>query len=209
MECPRQRTRVRYNVGVKKCAKCRLVLPLSEFHHPPSKQGRPASKCKPCVALVLKEWRKANPERTAEQRRRYNSSDIGRARNKERSALRREEKPDAVREYRRQLYESRQRETNAQSVREYRRANPGKHSEIENRRRARKMAAFVAPVDTDAIYARDGGICQLCGTPVQRTAATLDHIVPLSRGGTHEPANVQIAHGPCNSRKGNRYWAAG
>jgi 5-methylcytosine-specific restriction endonuclease McrA len=30
---------------------------------------------------------------------------------------------------------------------------------------------------------------------------TLDHVVPLAKGGTHEPANTQIAHAVCNSRK--------
>jgi 5-methylcytosine-specific restriction endonuclease McrA len=29
----------------------------------------------------------------------------------------------------------------------------------------------------------------------------LDHIVPLARGGTHEPRNVQVSHARCNNRK--------
>ena len=32
-------------------------------------------------------------------------------------------------------------------------------------------------------------------------AATLDHIVPLSCGGEHSEANVQLAHFLCNSTK--------
>jgi 5-methylcytosine-specific restriction endonuclease McrA len=32
----------------------------------------------------------------------------------------------------------------------------------------------------------------------------MDHIVPFAAGGTHEPANVQLAHRVCNSRKGAR-----
>lgn len=61
------------------------------------------------------------------------------------------------------------------------------------------------------IYERDGWMCQLCGEPVDpalifpdRLSATLDHIVPLSLGGTHDPSNVQLAHLGCNSAKGNR-----
>jgi len=30
---------------------------------------------------------------------------------------------------------------------------------------------------------------------------SIDHIIPLSRGGTHEPDNVQLAHFICNSIK--------
>lgn len=78
-------------------------------------------------------------------------------------------------------------------------------------RRARRRNAFVAPVYRREIYERDGWTCQLCGDEVDRTAAvpdplsaTLDHIVPLAKGGTHEPSNVQLAHFLCNSVKGDR-----
>jgi 5-methylcytosine-specific restriction endonuclease McrA len=70
--------------------------------------------------------------------------------------------------------------------------------------RTRKRNAFVASVDFDEIYKRDKGLCRICGNPVDRMKATLDHIVPLARGGTHEPINVQIAHGKCNSSKGTK-----
>jgi 5-methylcytosine-specific restriction endonuclease McrA len=33
---------------------------------------------------------------------------------------------------------------------------------------------------------------------------TIDHILPLARGGTHEPSNVQAAHFGCNAAKGAR-----
>lgn len=78
----------------------------------------------------------------------------------------------------------------------------------KDRRRALERAAYVAPVSRPQVYARDGWTCQLCQRPVPRTevvphpqAPTLDHIIPLSRGGTHEPANVQLAHYLCNSIK--------
>lgn len=111
---------------------------------------------------------------------------------------------ERVSEYRRRLYSERQAETGAATVAAYRRANPGKQAEIENRRRARLLGQFVAPVKFEEIWQRDGGICQLCHLPIAQAEASLDHIVPLARGGTHEPANVQLAHRRCNSRKGAR-----
>jgi hypothetical protein len=78
------------------------------------------------------------------------------------------------------------------------------------RRAARIRAVTIAPVVKSDIYARDDWTCQLCGEPVRQDlyphplSASLDHIVPLSKGGTHEPANVQLAHLRCNIRKGNR-----
>jgi hypothetical protein len=72
------------------------------------------------------------------------------------------------------------------------------------RRAARMKAARRAPVDRVAIFERDGWLCGICGEPVRREDATLDHIVPIARGGTHEPSNVRLAHGLCNSRRGAR-----
>lgn len=62
-----------------------------------------------------------------------------------------------------------------------------------------------------AIYERDRWRCQLCGRKVNPDiqvphprAATLDHIVPVSRGGSHDEANLQLAHFGCNSKKRNK-----
>lgn len=81
----------------------------------------------------------------------------------------------------------------------------------KDRRRARLRGAYVAPVRRRDIFERDGWTCRLCGDPLEDTAAvphplapTLDHIVPLAAGGTHEPDNCQAAHFLCNSRKGAR-----
>jgi 5-methylcytosine-specific restriction endonuclease McrA len=86
----------------------------------------------------------------------------------------------------------------------------------KDKRRAMEREAFVAPVNRQAIYQRDRWVCQLCRKPVARgkavphpKAPTIDHIVPLARGGTHEPANVQLAHYHCNTIKSDGEWAGG
>ena len=63
--------------------------------------------------------------------------------------------------------------------------------------------AFVSPVYLDEIFERDKAHCYLCKGDVVRTEASLDHVIPLSRGGIHDPSNVRLAHRRCNSRKGN------
>ncbi len=52
------------------------------------------------------------------------------------------------------------------------------------------------------VFLRDGGLCQHCGSYKE---PQVDHIVPYSRGGSHEASNLQILCGPCNRRKGNRF----
>ena len=72
-------------------------------------------------------------------------------------------------------------------------------------------------VNLQDLIERDGGVCALCGEPVDandyimdgetfiagNSYPSVDHIIPLSRGGCHTWNNVQLAHRVCNSRKGN------
>lgn len=54
------------------------------------------------------------------------------------------------------------------------------------------------------IYVRDGNRCQYCGKRFQTSELSLDHVVPLSRGGPSTWENVVCACLPCNVRKGNK-----
>ena len=49
-----------------------------------------------------------------------------------------------------------------------------------------------------------GPSCARCG----RGGTTIDHIVPLSRGGTHRLSNLQLLCEECNSAKSNHSDAA-
>lgn len=78
------------------------------------------------------------------------------------------------------------------------------------RRRARKQSVPFEDFTREEIFERDGWICGICREPVDRSlafpdhlSASLDHIVPLSRGGPHTRANSQCSHWICNSRKTN------
>ncbi len=45
------------------------------------------------------------------------------------------------------------------------------------------------------------GVCYYCGARVGARALTMDHIVPLVRGGKSRRGNVAPACKPCNSKK--------
>lgn len=77
------------------------------------------------------------------------------------------------------------------------------------KRRAIEKAVFVEVVDPLTVFARDEGICGICVTPVQFDSSwEVDHIVPISKGGKHAYANVQLAHRKCNRAKGAKLLTA-
>jgi len=51
------------------------------------------------------------------------------------------------------------------------------------------------------VYLRDNGQCQYCGEFVSRSESTLDHVMPVSKGGKSVWENCTTACGPCNSDK--------
>ena len=88
--------------------------------------------------------------------------------------------------------------------REYRRATGGGN----HRKRARFYGCEYEPVNRRRVFVRDGHRCHICGRkttlkgkPWAPRRATLDHLIPLSRGGSHTYVNVACACFECNSKK--------
>lgn len=80
------------------------------------------------------------------------------------------------------------------------------------RSRCRKYGVFYdSTVKPEVVIERDIGICQICGKVCNRDDRrwgafgpdfpTVDHIVPLAKGGTHTWGNVQCVCAICNSYK--------
>lgn len=77
-----------------------------------------------------------------------------------------------------------------------------------HRQRARKFGVSYEYINPLTVYTRDEWTCRLCHQPIDPHAtfphphsASLDHAVPISRGGPHTYDNVQAAHLRCNIRK--------
>jgi 5-methylcytosine-specific restriction endonuclease McrA len=78
------------------------------------------------------------------------------------------------------------------------------HRQNQARRRARKNGADARRfVDQDwqRVVRRFGGRCAYCGAG---GAMTIDHVVPLARGGRHTEGNIVPACLSCNTSKGAR-----
>lgn len=89
----------------------------------------------------------------------------------------------------------------------YRRKYGGTHIQ-----RARRYRVRYEYFDAYNILERDGWMCYLCGQPtpkelrgtIEWNAPELDHVVPLSKGGTHTKDNVRCACRKCNANKSNK-----
>ncbi len=122
-----------------------------------------------------------------------------------------EREPDKVRARKKQW-----REANPEYLTAWLAANPERARDIATRasQRRRHLVRTSQPSESfeyAEIFERDGWICGLCGASVDSAikwpddaSPTLDHVTPLSRGGTHTRANVQLAHWSCNRIKGAR-----
>ena len=63
------------------------------------------------------------------------------------------------------------------------------------------------------LWRKQGSLCHWCGMPMMRTTqddpgsvallATIEHVIPLARGGLDNANNIVLAHLGCNSRRGH------
>jgi 5-methylcytosine-specific restriction endonuclease McrA len=52
-------------------------------------------------------------------------------------------------------------------------------------------------------YVAQAGCCAYCEQPMRLSDSTIDHLVPLSRGGSWRHYNLRLCCGPCNAAKGD------
>jgi 5-methylcytosine-specific restriction endonuclease McrA len=134
-----------------------------------------------------------------------------RAEDRERRALAKEARdPEKDREKARQAAVAaakRYRERNPDKVAAYHaaysKANADKMRAKNHKQRARRLSAegrFTAG-DVSRIAKAQGGKCACCRN---RRKLTVDHIVPLVKGGSNWPSNLQMLCKPCNSSKNAR-----
>lgn len=82
---------------------------------------------------------------------------------------------------------------------------------ITHLRRAAKLCVEAEAISVAGVVARYGTDCSVCGEAIDMALArpdlmsfSIDHVVPLARGGTHTYENVAPTHLLCNMRKGVR-----
>jgi 5-methylcytosine-specific restriction endonuclease McrA len=211
-------------MSILKCPERLAALAAGERHFftgQPCRKGHVAKRftsigqCVECGKACQAKYYAANPDKYRERRRRAYRSDPEQARaikNKsyrknqavilERSSRDYWENPEKYRERRRQ-YGARNPEKCRDGLARWQKANRERVIALNHAYRAAKRSAegrFTAD-DLEHIKKQQGGKCAACR---RRRKLTVDHIVPLTRGGSNWPNNLQLLCRSCNSAKNNK-----
>lgn len=168
--------------GRRQCTACGEFKESTEFDRDATCADGLRSHCKPCRSERMKAWYAANRERQAARQRGRRAAD-----------------PEGAREQDRLRYQRNYDERVARA------------KESAHVRRARLAGApRDRGITIEKLRNRDGDLCCYCRIqmtfePARRkfipTKATLEHVAPLSRGGSHTWTNVALACWQCNTRK--------
>lgn len=173
--------------------------------------------CKECV----KSYQQANLDRINEQRREnrrekadhYNAylrefhrgnPEPKKARDRKYRQEHAEEIKAYIRDYKRT--NEQYRVHNSEYNRQYRKLNPEKNAQHFNNRRARIQQAGGSFTSREwkKLCKRYNYTCLCCGRREPEIKLTVDHVVPLSAGGTNSIENIQPLCQSCNSSKHRR-----
>lgn len=182
---------------MRTCSQCGETKPFEDFHiRADNSEGR-ASECKTCNSKRGREWRDANPDRHKENYLKWGKE------NKDKKAVNAKRwkllNPDKIKASSKKYYEKHRKKRQVYE-RAWRQANPDKIRERDHRHRARinNAGGSFTEHEFTELCIRHGDVCVCCG---EGGKLTVDHIVPLSRGGANNIDNIQPLCLSCNSKK--------
>lgn len=184
------------------CAICETTKPASDFY-------KKDKTCKKCRAERNKAIKSCQKDKTRERDKKY------RAENKTKIEAQKKEyyeknREEILRKDRHRYVANLQKNKTRHAA--YRATHKKKISEYNFLYKAINATKFGAIFDrklTQAMVFKEfGAVCYLCGMAIDmallanhKFSATIDHIIPLSRGGSHNLENTRPAHLSCNSKK--------
>lgn len=190
----------------KLCNACNQILPISDFgKHKRYKDGLQLS-CHVCIRSYRAEWKQNkllidpdyfaresrnrrinNPDKDKEYKRKWRENNLDKARLSARLYARKKyiDDSDSMR-----LYQS-----------EWRSKNKTKTVLNKQIRRVRIKSGGVFYVSEKEIAKLYSTPCLSCGS---KNNIEIDHVIPVSRGGTNSVGNLVALCRPCNRSKGNR-----
>lgn len=174
-------------MDTKRCLKCGIRKPRSEFGKVSKAWDGLNTQCKSCRAALQRARREENLEADRQRKREYRAAN-----------------PDKISAYNKH-YRLLDPEAHRERVREYKRLNPEKRAEWDNKRRLIKQGLSYFPISDNLLKMKlhyYGGKCWICRTADHEH---WDHVKPLSKGGAHILANLRPSCESCNLSKHDKW----
>lgn len=174
----------------KECRRCGLTRPRADFAASKRTTDGLRPYCRPCAKAYSHEHYLRNREARIEQTLAWREA------NRERWAA-----------WCAGYYQANKERLN-ENYRRWKRENPARHAEWRVRNRALRSGVDSGELDLAALWT---GACGICGSELDISveypdplSKSIDHIVPVAKGGAHSQQNLQWAHLRCNIRKSDR-----
>jgi 5-methylcytosine-specific restriction endonuclease McrA len=205
----------------KTCTKCRADKPLAEFNKQAKSKDGHHYYCRECQRAYVaanraayrenaKRWQEANPEKAAAKLTRWRQANAEHVQSYKTAY--RAGNPEKLRAAEKAYYADnadRLRAAGADRAKRWRESNPEKSRKKDQRRRAMKLEAYVEDVDIVVVLEAHGARCIVCGINIDTSlshphpmSVSLEHVIPLARGGEHSYKNCAPSHLRCNISKG-------
>jgi 5-methylcytosine-specific restriction endonuclease McrA len=191
----------------KTCTKCGEWKPYSEYFKAKSCKDGYRGDCKKCKSEINKLWRNNNIERTKELEAHWREN------NKEKVARIQkrysEKNKDQKREYSKRYYKENKVKI-AEREKQWREKNRDIVHAKNYRRHLYRHKLKFSPFERLLLLDKSKWKCQSCGIAVHdyntndSAKAHIDHIIPISIGGTSDLNNLQILCRTCNLAKSNK-----
>jgi len=182
----------------KKCTICKKIKPITEFYKDAQHRDGYYTKCKSCHNKMVRNWQANNKEKFREMRRKRKKThpEENRACSKKWAAYNHDRKIENGRRWRGR---------NPEYGQSWRKNNPDKIRNYAQIRRARlaEVGGDLTVDEWEAIQEFYGHKCLCCGR--DDVKLTIDHVLPISLGGSHTADNIQPLCGPCNSSKRDKH----
>jgi 5-methylcytosine-specific restriction endonuclease McrA len=191
-----------------------IDLGLKHYFPGPCKRGHAsrwlvsAHACMECMKAARRSYRERHPEREKESQRKVDVKRAGAK--KEYLARRYAADPSFYTKRNPRKYEKSPEKWRAWA-RAWKKANPEKARAVSANCDARRRGAPGSHTagDIEALLRRQRAKCANCGASL-RKGYHVDHIMPLAKGGSNDPGNLQLLCPGCNQRKSAKHpleWA--
>ena len=182
-------------MDTKACKKCEKELPLDSFYKGKTYKGGYRPKCKECSSEAYYFAKRDEKRQKAAQYRLENREKVSEAARKHR-----EENAEKIREYYRQWYAANS-EKKRESVKLYRQDRPDQYRGYRHTRRVRlaEGECSLTNAQWEEVKLRYKHKCAYCGKKPEKL--TMDHVIPISKGGSHSADNIVPACLTCNCSK--------